>query len=894
MDFGALQPTSVSKRISSNLDSFTRRREPGDGSTDGISERGFFEDRTLRAGRIYQEVSEQLSFGMENLDPNLLQDLSQYMDDFQQDLRQMVEDIRSKLTGHQEKVEAERTREDDRKKKELKENLDSSFEKMQDFVSSARDRKAPEAERPGEAHLPAGTRSPEERPSALARLSQQLAAEGTPGLARFLGNLDRNPAQKKEFFESLGRELKSPEGSQAFRKTLEDLDQKPGARGTFYKSLAGGLDSKEGRQAFSEVLKAVHQSPGEQARLFKALADSAATPAGRANLAAFLREPEAGRSLLPNLASATATPEGREQAGKLFSSLRRDPEASAAFLGVLRDAPSTEEGRTGFQALLRNLAQDPEGSKGFLGTLASASRTPEGRAGSAHLLQAASADAATAKALLGAYGQALQTPEGREALGAHFEGVGPEAGQGFLQLARAATLDAQGQGDFDQLLQDLARTPTTAAALKKQVAEALRTPEGAQAFLALAGNLLGEGEKQGHLLSFLLPTTGSKAQAPGSPPPHEASEDWEGLGALFGEASRSEPGAQGLLGLLGGAVLAESGREAAAALLAGLRGRAQARNDFLLALALGAGSDRGAESLQRWALEMNRTPEARDSVVRTLAQAATSDSGRGALLSLVGTLSQKPSARDAVLGLLDSAAASDGQRRSVELLVKSAEKSHALQDSLRDMVGQAASTPKGQVEFKNLVALLGLPLPDLGVRVPPRPGLAAPRSPGITPADLASEAPGTSKAYTERAQTFGSFWEAQRARTSGRRQRSDRVEEVKLEGHKRTAFEASDLFPASAFVSFRRCSHCGLESKAPLETCPNCSGEGRQTVMSTRVRYNRNGAFFSPLEDLVEFTPRAFALLAESLLGPDRVASLRFQQVTPRFKELLEVVRIYR
>lgn len=50
----------------------------------------------------------------------------------------------------------------------------------------------------------------------------------------------------------------------------------------------------------------------------------------------------------------------------------------------------------------------------------------------------------------------------------------------------------------------------------------------------------------------------------------------------------------------------------------------------------------------------------------------------------------------------------------------------------------------------------------------------------------------------------------------------------------------------------------------------------------------------TPEADLVEFTPQASLLLAERLLGADKVVFLRTRQVAPRFKEVLEVVRLYR
>jgi hypothetical protein len=64
--------------------------------------------------------------------------------------------------------------------------------------------------------------------------------------------------------------------------------------------------------------------------------------------------------------------------------------------------------------------------------------------------------------------------------------------------------------------------------------------------------------------------------------------------------------------------------------------------------------------------------------------------------------------------------------------------------------------------------------------------------------------------------------------------------------------------------------------------------------MQIEVRYNLDGAFYTPLRDLVEFTPRAFKLLAEELLGADKMVFLRYRQMTPNFKQLLQVVNIYR
>lgn len=149
-------------------------------------------------------------------------------------------------------------------------------------------------------------------------------------------------------------------------------------------------------------------------------------------------------------------------------------------------------------------------------------------------------------------------------------------------------------------------------------------------------------------------------------------------------------------------------------------------------------------------------------------------------------------------------------------------------------------------------------------------------------------------ANAERVAASGVLGELNRDLKRTRRTTLERIEEIRLEAHKRTSFEARDLFPASAFTAFRKCSHCGFQSKADLGTCPHCHGESRQAVMQTEISYNLSGDFYLPLRDLVEFSPRAFKMMAEGLLGADKLVFLRYKQMIPNFKQLLEVVYAYR
>ena len=64
--------------------------------------------------------------------------------------------------------------------------------------------------------------------------------------------------------------------------------------------------------------------------------------------------------------------------------------------------------------------------------------------------------------------------------------------------------------------------------------------------------------------------------------------------------------------------------------------------------------------------------------------------------------------------------------------------------------------------------------------------------------------------------------------------------------------------------------------------------------MQTEISYNLSGDFYLPLRDLVEFSPRAFKMMAEGLLGADKLVFLRYKQMIPNFKQLLEVVYAYR
>ncbi len=1022
MDFGKLssgiQPSALSKQISSNLDAVTRPARPLEEARESrYSERQDINERSLRAGRIYREVAEKVAAGMENLSPEQLLDLGEYLEDFQQDLKQLVEETRARIAGRKQTAQAEEAQ----KKLEQKDRLDSSFQKMKDFVSTARDKAPPETRPQAEARTPTGAQPPAEartptgaqagtsppaeagapaqaaspaRPEGqpTANLARNLASGGSAGLSRFLDDLEKNPANKKEFYQNLGRELKTPEGSGAFRNLVGDLGKAPGGQAALYQGLTRGMDSQEGRQVFAEVLRQTPRTPEDQGRVFQALVDSTATTAGRSNLKSFLGDPETGTALLPTMADATRTAEGRQQATTLFNNLRQDPAASAALVGTWKQATATPEGLTDYRNLMQNLEQDPAASRActgmlasatgtreglsdftqtltrvsrdpqastatvgvlarstetpeglahftaltnnlrqdpaastafvgtlaratesddgmartsrllanvsqdpaastsLVGTLASASGTEEGRAGAARLLRNAANDQATATALMSTLAKAAESSEGRQSLGTLLDQA--EVSGGFLQMASTATREAQGRAAFDQFLQDLAQAPSALETLKKQVAQQVRTAEGARAFLAVADNLAGDAEKQKTLLTFLVPSSTGKAQAPGTA---AAREGWEGadtLAGLLDHASRSGEGATSVARLLAGAASARQGREALGDLMAWLRTNGQARNDFIRSLALDLQGEAGAESLRSLTNEMNRNPESRDAVLRTLAQATTSEAGRSALNTFVQALGAQPEARDSMLGLLDSAVTGEGHRKTVNLLVANLAKSPELQATFLETVRQAVSTPKGQVELKNLAAFLGIPVGTPAQVAPAVILLGPPVTVGKTLEAPAS--PTTAKGYADRVAASGVLGEVNRDLKSTRRRTSETVEEVKLEGHKRSAFEATDLFPASAFTAFRKCTNCGFESKASLGTCPHCTGEGRQAVMQTEVRYNFNGAFYTPVRDLVEFTPRAFKLLAEDLLGADKMVFLRYRQMTPKFKQLLQVVHLYR
>lgn len=1009
MDFGKLsggiQPSALSKQISSNLDSFTRSARPSkEGQESRYSERQDINERSLRAGRIYREVADKVAAGMGDLSPEQLLDLGEYLEEFQQDLKRLVEETRARIAGRKQAAQAEEAQ----KKLELRDRLDSSFEKMKDFVSTARDRPPAEtssraedrtqtgAQPPAEARTPAEARPqvqgpsparPKEQPTAS--LARNLVNQGPAGLTRFMDDLEKNPASKKEFYQNLGRELKTPEGSKAFRNLVGDLGKTPGGQAALYRGLTRGMDSQEGRRVFAEVLRQTPRTPEAQGPLFQALVDSTTTPAGRSNLTAFLRDPETGTALLPTMADATRTAEGRQQATRLFNNLRQDPAASTALLGTWKQATANPQGLADFRALMQNLEQEPAASRActgmlatatgireglsdftqtmaqvsrdpqaatatagvlarstetpeglahftaltnnvrqdpgasaaFLGALAkatesddgmaktsrmlanvsqdpaastslvealaSASGTEEGRAGAARLLLNSANNQATATALMNTLAKAAESAEGRQALGTLLDQA--EVTGGFLQMASTATRDAQGRAAFDQFLQDLAQAPTALETLKKQVAQQVRTSEGTRAFLALADNLVGDAEKQKTLLTFLLPS--STGKTPGT----AGRKGWEGVGSLAGileHASKSGEGATSLAHLLSGAASAQQGREALGDLMAWLRANSEARNDFIRSLALGLQGEAGAESLRSLTHEMNRNPESRDAVLRTLAQATTGESGRSALTTFVQALGTRPEARDAMLGLLDRAVTGEGNRKTVNLLVTNLAKSPDLQATFLETVHQALATPKGQVELKNLAAFLGI---QVATPTQVSPGVLM-LGPLVT-AGKALEVPGsptTAKDYTDRVAASGILGEVNRDLKPTRRRTSEKVEEVKLEGHKRSAFDPADLFPASAFTACRRCSNCGFESKSSLGSCPHCSGEGRQTVMQIEVRYNLDGAFYTPLRDLVEFTPRAFKLLAEELLGADKMVFLRYRQMTPNFKQLLQVVNIYR
>jgi len=269
----------------------------------------------------------------------------------------------------------------------------------------------------------------------------------------------------------------------------------------------------------------------------------------------------------------------------------------------------------------------------------------------------------------------------------------------------------------------------------------------------------------------------------------------------------------------------------------------------------------------------------------------------------VRSLSANPEARDPMLILLNSAVTGERHRKTVNLLVQNLEKSPALQALFLETVRQALETSRNRTDLKNLAAFLKVPMPTASPAAPAvlliGPAVTTPRSAAAaaaaaTVAATAPESPSAAKANAERVAASGVLGELNRDLKGTRRTTRDRIEEIRLEAHKRTSFEARDLFPASAFTAFRKCSHCGHESKADMGTCPHCHGESRQAVMQTEIRYNLNGDFYSPLRDLVEFSPRAFKLMAEGLLGADKIVFLRYKQMVPSFKQLLQIVYAFR
>jgi hypothetical protein len=350
---------------------------------------------------------------------------------------------------------------------------------------------------------------------------------------------------------------------------------------------------------------------------------------------------------------------------------------------------------------------------------------------------------------------------------------------------------------------------------------------------------------------------------------------------------------------MAGAASTPVGREVVAELVSYLRTNTQARNDFILGMASGMQNPAGSESLRNLTLEMNRTPDSRDAVLRTLAQATTSEAGRDCLTTFLKALSANPEVRDPMLLLLNSAVTGDRHRKTVSLLVQNLEKSPTMQAVFLETVRQALETPKARIELKNLAAFLKIPLPGAAPAAPAvlliNPAAVSARvAAAATLAAAAPESPTKAMANAERVAASGVLGELNRDLKRTRRTTLERIEEIRLEAHKRTSFEARDLFPASAFTAFRKCSHCGFQSKADLGTCPHCHGESRQAVMQTEISYNLSGDFYLPLRDLVEFSPRAFKMMAEGLLGADKLVFLRYKQMIPNFKQLLEVVYAYR